>query len=108
MPVLKRKTTVDLTDPAFNPIFDLAERTYPGVPGRVSAVVREILLTAIGQDPTTAARATARRMAYLDAVVVSRTHLGRSMNELAQKLQAEGVIAESQRLDELSKIGNDE
>jgi hypothetical protein len=107
MSVLKRKAQVDLTDAAFDPIFALAERTYPGVPGRVSAVVRELLLTAIGQDMTTAARSTARRIAYLDAMVVTRTYMGRAMLELGQRLQAEGVIAESQRLDEMSKIGND-
>lgn len=100
----KRKVQLDVSDAAFDPIFDLADRTYPGVPGRVSAVARELLLMALGWDPLEATRQSARRMAYLDAMVIVRSGLGRAMIELAHKIEASGVVAEAERKAMLQEI----
>lgn len=94
----KRFVRIDLTDPSFDPIFTLAASMYPGAPAGPSAVVRELLLTAIGQDALTAARSAARRIAYYDALVVARSGLGRALRDVGLQLQSDAAAAEAQRL----------
>lgn len=107
----KRKVQLDMSSEVFDPVFALAEKTYPGTPGGASAVTRELILMALGHAPIDAARQSARRMAYLDAMVVARSGLGRALTEIGHKLEASGVVAESERsaiLKEIAETNHDQ
>ena len=100
MPAAKRIIRLDLTDPVFDGIFTLAAQTYPGQVSGAAMITRELIMQSIGFNVEQATRATSRRLAYLDALITARNHVGKAMIELGRKLEADGVLAEAQRLAE--------
>ena len=91
----KRFIRIDTTDPVFDPIYDLAARSYPGAVGGPSAVTRELVMTSLGQDASDATRISGRRLAYLAGMTFIRLRLSSALSEIASQVQADGIATES-------------
>lgn len=82
---IRRRIALDLTDPAYDPIFRFIEVAYPGM--TVNNGLRELLLVAAGHDPLDAARFEARKAARYEVMMYTRKKLIGPIAAMLRELQ---------------------
>lgn len=92
----KRTLAVDTTDPVFDVVYEIAQQQYPGARSGPGTVLRELCITALASgDVNSVARATARRLAYLDGLAYIRANLGHALSEIGAKMRADAQATEA-------------